>query len=435
MNKENQITPTGYIEPVIDSSQYILGDGNLIADPVLEEDEDWGEWDFIEDLQSKKFETYNCTGFNTAQAISKIIWRKYGEKFNPSARWIGIIAGTSATKGGNDPHVVAEAIRKNGLIPDEMLPFSDDLETVDEYYSFKGADEAKCRAYAKDWLTKWEFNHDWVVTHFTTDPTAMKYALRYSPLGGDVSAWLTNEQGLYVRFGQSNHWTNIRGYNVNNPKADDSYIPFKKELVPEFGFSFVKRYVVIKKKVLTPELKQNILTVFWELLKRGWLSLFPSFVENYTTQPTNPPTPLPPPEPPKPVSLPKKDYITPMAEAIKLFEGWAAPGEKDRTGKIWPSGTASWRRNNPGNIKSSDGNFIIYTNEKVGFAALVYYIERACTGKHKAYKPEMTIRQFFGVYSPDGNVIESAYASFVCKYMSEKLKEMIYPSKQLKELV
>jgi hypothetical protein len=87
---------TGFIPPVITKDQYVLGDGRLGAvEPVLQENQDWGEWDFIYDEQLKDFDTRNCTAFNTAQSISKIIYRKYGVQYKPSPRWIGIIAGTS----------------------------------------------------------------------------------------------------------------------------------------------------------------------------------------------------------------------------------------------------------------------------------------------------------------------------------------------------
>jgi len=70
-----------------------------------------------------------------------------------------------------------------------------------------------------------------------------------------------------------------------------------------------------------------------------------------------------------------------------------------------------------------------------GFSALTDYIERACTGKHKAYSPNMSIKRFFEIYAPDGQVITTNYATFVCNYMSTKLGETIFPSKKLFELV
>lgn len=46
--------------------------------------------------------------------------------------------------------------------------------------------------------------------------------------------------------------------------------------------------------------------------------------------------------------------------------------------------------------------------------ALKDYVTRACTGKHKAYKPTFTINEFFNVYAPSSdNNNPYKYASYV----------------------
>jgi len=240
----------GFIEPVITEDNYVYGDNRIGAvEPVLEEDQDWGEWDFISDVQIKGFDTLNCTGFNTAQSVSKTIWRKFGIKFKPSPRWIGIIAGTDPKKGGNDPHTVCEAIRKYGLVSDEMLPWSDDIKTVEEYYSFKGADEKECRAEAKNWKNQYDFKHDWVFKpneDMAVKKQKIKETLKYSPQGVAVYAWAQNDKGEYIRLGKDTHWTEIRAVRGNREVIDDSYKPFEKELVEDFDLFYAKRYVINK---------------------------------------------------------------------------------------------------------------------------------------------------------------------------------------------
>ena len=61
--------------------------------------------------------------------------------------------------------------------------------------------------------------------------------------------------------------------------------------------------------------------------------------------------------------------------------------------------------NNPGNIRSNLGPFIKFKTYQEGFDYLCNYIERACTGKHDAYRPNMTVIEFFQKYAPekDGN--------------------------------
>jgi len=61
--------------------------------------------------------------------------------------------------------------------------------------------------------------------------------------------------------------------------------------------------------------------------------------------------------------------------------------------------------NNPGAIKRLSGGFMTFTTYQAGFDYLVYYLERAATGKHRAYNNNMSVYDFFKTYSPktDGN--------------------------------
>ncbi len=122
-------------------------------------------------------------------------------------------------------------------------------------------------------------------------------------------------------------------------------------------------------------------------------------------QPIPEPVPEPIPEPEKP------DLVQLMAEGIRTFEGWY-------------EGSKSMRNNNPGNIKGLDGEFLVFSTAEAGFEYLKDYIRRACTGKHKAYKPSYTLRQFFATYAPDGDRIIDNYTMHVAEGMgvSSKIK-------------
>lgn len=125
-------------------------------------------------------------------------------------------------------------------------------------------------------------------------------------------------------------------------------------------------------------------------------------------------------EPPNPVIEPpvepKRDLIHEWALAIQEFEGWTP-------------GSASYRRNNPGNLKNVNGTFKTFATYRDGMNALEDYLRRACTGNHRAYKPTYTLKQFFATYAPDGDVIVSNYASFVARRLGVPV------DKQIKELV
>ena len=109
---------------------------------------------------------------------------------------------------------------------------------------------------------------------------------------------------------------------------------------------------------------------------------------------------LPEPAPPRVSRIPA------FAEAIKTFEGWF-PGSK------------SFTNHNPGNIKNPDGTFMKFATDEDGMAYLCNYLTRACTGQHKAYKPDFTLKQFFSVYAPaEDNNSPDRYASFVANRLN-----------------
>lgn len=224
---------TGFIEPtIIDKKEFILGQGN-VPFKVVRPDGDWSKYLSSDELQSRSYlETYNCTGFNTLKQIQEYEKNAFNEDNNYSERWVGIIAGTKPP--GNDPQTVYEAIRKYGLIFDSMLPFSDDIQTIEDYYSFKGADMDACYEAGRQWLSEKKFYHEWVWDPSQNIPTDekinnMKVALKYSPLSLAVYAWATDERGIYVKLGLENHWTNQFSYKEFQ-EIFDSYDPTHKLL-------------------------------------------------------------------------------------------------------------------------------------------------------------------------------------------------------------
>lgn len=270
----------GYIQSKIEPEQYILGASKL-PQVVLRPDGNWKPYEPDDEPQlDNNFDTFNCTGFNTLGAIETLECFLTGIKQNYSDRWLGIVAGTKPP--GNDPQTVCEAIRKHGLIPDSMLPFSDDIQNVDEYYSFKGANEAECRAEGQKWLNKWEFGHEWVLSNSVSGwKERMELALTYSPLAGAVYAWqqkgggIVREADLFIRpdGGEDGHWTEIvKASPVTHWEIVDSYPPYDKQLVWDFGFTYVKRfYMKLKDPQAIKEVKisliQRILNLMYQLLE------------------------------------------------------------------------------------------------------------------------------------------------------------------------
>lgn len=121
--------------------------------------------------------------------------------------------------------------------------------------------------------------------------------------------------------------------------------------------------------------------------------------------------------------VPNLTTVRNFALAIQSREGYIAPCKK------YPTGTSSYRNNNPGNCKGINGKFLKFKTYEDGFAYLIDYIERVQRNEHKAYPKNCTIQQFFNVYAPesDGN-LPLSYAKEVCAkvglQLSSKMVEL-----------
>lgn len=239
------MTKYGFIKPQITNDNYILGSSILPKEEIRFD----GQWDrYLPDEEFQRhenYDTFNCTGFGTQNCIETLIKAKYAEIHDFCERDLGIRAGTYPP--GNDPHVVAEAMRKNGLIPDSMLPI-EDAKTVDEYYSYPTDKKRReCDGACIVNRRNFRIGHEWVFkgdVSIADQTKFMKEALKYSPLGVAVYAWY-EENGVYIRKGDDVHWCMIYGYYENGDwKCFDSYDYSTKRLSKDFGFSYVKRYHV-----------------------------------------------------------------------------------------------------------------------------------------------------------------------------------------------
>ena len=240
----------GFKPVEITPDQYIFGSEELGGE-VLVPDGQW--YGYLPDIEIQKkygLETMNCTVYGTLNCLEILHSRLFGEEVNYSERYVGVLSGT--TKNGNNPHAVAETIRKeSGCVEDILLPFSESINTWDKYY---GPIPSQLKKLGKDWLRHYKFGHDWVAFSGSSKTVAqrtddMKKAMRYSPLGASVYAWQEAE-GVFVKpEGKSdNHWVTIYGYEDQKYWfIFDHYDTTHKRLVWDFGFEFVKRYTLEKK--------------------------------------------------------------------------------------------------------------------------------------------------------------------------------------------
>ncbi len=152
---------------------------------------------------------------------------------------------------GTAPKVI-EVIRKYaGAIPDADLPFGEEIDTWEEYYS--GVTFAH-KLKGLTWLKEWDIRHEWVLNGDHPDwRERLMEGLKYSPLGIAVQAW-SLENGVYVRRAQDTHWCVLVGYNKGQYwLVFDSYDKYLKKLSWDYHFTRAKRYSVSKRQGVTPE--------------------------------------------------------------------------------------------------------------------------------------------------------------------------------------
>lgn len=257
-NKKN----TGFIAPVYDPADFVLGSDVALPKVPINHDGDWTPFLPTTERQNIFMETYNCVSFSFLNCMEIIFKFFYGEVDNFSDRFLGIMAGTKPP--GNDPTTVAKAARHNGIIPETLLPFGNVI-TWQEYYSFKDSNEDTCKAKGQEFLQKWFIGYE----NVPLNVDKMREALKYSPLQISVCAWYEDDKGQYYSpEGMDNNHATVC-YKIDDKGqyyVFDSYEPYLKILTTGYNIQFCKRYNVglVQENL---KLQVSLLTRLLELLK------------------------------------------------------------------------------------------------------------------------------------------------------------------------
>lgn len=182
----------------------------LKGDPLT--DGHWLKYVPTNEDQDKGFPTFACTDFagtnvfeillnfeiaNNLLETDKLQWLKdngyidSNGKVNFSDRFTAITSNTDPSS-GNDPHKVAETIRKVGLIPESSLPYDSTITSSSTFYSPKPM--------TQDLLDKADKFLDIFGTGYDDvypTPELLKEALKYSPLSIAVKAWFPRGDKYY----------------------------------------------------------------------------------------------------------------------------------------------------------------------------------------------------------------------------------------------
>lgn len=392
-------TSHGFIQDEIVPEDFQFGGERSIENKFgalpLQPNGDWREFIFdgIISHQAPGYETNSCVSHGTANALELLRRKLYQYDNDLSDRFIAKASGTDPLR-GNTPKTVAETVRKNFTVWENEWA-TKDAKTVDEFYS-EIPQNLKTLAIARG--AEWNFGYEYVPLTLT----ALREALKYSPIGISVPAWF-EKGGRYYRPDGVNdsHWVCLMYIDSDGKMYIlDSYDPTVK--VMEAGFM---PQVAMKYHLNRQVVNKSAFAKFLDLI---FSILFP----------VDKPIEAVKVEPKKPVTVPdtvpvKESRLHKWAGAIELFE---SGGKED---------SPSVRSNNPGNCKGLDGKFLVFKTYQAGYDYLCDYLTRAATDKHAAFvakakqlglksSGDLNILQFIQVYTfGDSDEIQHNYANFI----------------------
>lgn len=226
----------GFIPDVEEETDLILG---AIGGDFLQDNADWRGFLPVFERQRKRVETQSCVTFATTSIMEMLYKRKYGVEPNYSDRFTSKLSGT--TKSGNTPKKVASSVRHDGVIREQFWPFTD-IETWEEYFA---ATPSKLIKKGLSWLGRHSLEYEYVYRRGSIESkrTLLKWALRYSPVGISVFAWVQKDGVYYKPEGaRDNHYCVLVAYEGDNPIVWDSYEENLKKLDENYEFTYALRY-------------------------------------------------------------------------------------------------------------------------------------------------------------------------------------------------
>lgn len=215
-------------------TDYILG-SSPVEKTILNESGNWKTYTPEHEKQAfKYFDTLSCVTFSATDTIeylfnkairdgkilkSDIAWLKENGYFkncliNFNERFTAILGGT--TSKGAYQYKVGDAIRKYGLIPQDM--FSSDVKNQEEYLD-KTAITNEMYSLGEEFIKRFPINYEWVLN--------IKEGLKYSPL--QVCVYYADGEGILCPTNRPQHAVVLINYTDDYGLIDDSYThQFKK---------------------------------------------------------------------------------------------------------------------------------------------------------------------------------------------------------------
>lgn len=241
---------TNFVYPDVKDSHHRFG--AVMNKKVLRPDGDWRDYLPPEEDQNKRgVESSSCFIEGQQHTIASLEEELFAElNNNYSARFNALISNGSET--GGDPLAGADSIRNDGLIPDSFMPFGNDIQSWDDFHSWKGVNETAARLKGQEYRGKKKLNNEIIFEiHESIEQKMNKLheALKYSPCPISVCGWY-EQDGFYVKPADASDNHLVEAVYIddqNRITIRDTYAPYTKVLAPNYPSEFCMAWTAEKR--------------------------------------------------------------------------------------------------------------------------------------------------------------------------------------------
>lgn len=235
------IVKTNYRYPNIKPEHYRLG--AVTNKTVLRADGDWRSYlPKNEDQFKNGVDSSACYIEGQQHTIATIEEESFGEVDNNySARFNALLSDGSET--GGDPLAGADSIRNDGLVPEELMPFDDNIQSWQDFHSWKGVNETALRLHGSEYKGRKKLSNEIVFEMhepLATKITKLRQALLYSPCPISVYGWVEDNEGYIKPVGKRDNHLVEAVYVDKEGRITirDTYAPYEKVLAVGFNPEF-----------------------------------------------------------------------------------------------------------------------------------------------------------------------------------------------------
>jgi hypothetical protein len=266
-SQEEELRFSGLLPDVQKEEDYVAGENSPLTAADVNPSGNWNGYkvSYERQLRPGVFDTYNCTGFATTNAVE--IWLQFYKEngllpkthldflerggyydstgaFDTSERALGSLAGTN--ENGNYAVTVIQTARTFGLCANKTWAWDNTQQlSFPSYY-------ARPNQAALDQMEEWKKYFDISYERFYIDPANCKARLKKSPLVVGLytcPGWNTNNPIPWCGVTNTNHLVVGTEYELQNrgPMILDSYPEWYKQLALNYQIPFaVNIYLTIK---------------------------------------------------------------------------------------------------------------------------------------------------------------------------------------------